>query len=97
MLNILLSQAGPAFTANPVKRYAGHKDGVWEVKVIHHKSLKVKKKYFCEGKRKREISPSTINQCNLCQFGQFKVAVSRLGLPILGTGSADQTAKVAKC
>jgi len=45
-------KAGPAFTANPVKRYAGHKDGVWEV------------------------------------------AVSRLGLPILGTGSADQTAKV---
>ena len=44
MPNILLSQAGPAFTANPVKRYAGHKDGVWEVKVIHHKSLKVKKK-----------------------------------------------------
>lgn len=45
-------KAGPAFTANPVKRYIGHKDGVWEV------------------------------------------AASRLGLPILGTGSADQTAKV---
>ena len=25
----------------------------------------------------------------------WQVAVSRLGLPILGTGSADQTAKVA--
>ena len=42
VLNIFLSQAGPAFTANPVKRYAGHKDGVWEVKVIHHLTSKIK-------------------------------------------------------
>ena len=45
-------KAGPAVSVNPVKRYSGHKDGVWEV------------------------------------------AVSRMGLPILGTVSADQTAKI---
>jgi len=45
-------KAGPAVSVNPVKRYPGHKDGVWEV------------------------------------------AVSRMGLPILGTVSADQTAKI---
>ena len=30
--HLFFLKAGPAFTVNPVKRYAGHKDGVWEVK-----------------------------------------------------------------
>lgn len=47
-----LKVAGSAVAVNAVKRYPGHKDGVWEV------------------------------------------AVSRLGLPILATGCADQTANI---
>ncbi len=42
----------PALTCTPVRRYAGHKDGIWEV------------------------------------------SVSRMGLPILGTASADHTAMI---
>lgn len=47
-----LKAPGPALTVLAVKRYTGHKDGVWDV------------------------------------------AVSRLGLPVVGTVSADHTAKV---
>jgi len=47
-----LKAAQSAISANPVKRYSEHRDGVWEV------------------------------------------CVSRLGLPVLGTASADQTARI---
>lgn len=54
--NRLMSNLGkggsPALTCTPVRRYTGHKDGIWEV------------------------------------------SVSRMGLPILGTASADHTAMI---
>ena len=66
-LNIFLSQAGPAFTANPVKRYAGHKDGVWEVKVIHHLTSKIKNMDVISAKKKEhEMTLSKVNHCNCC-------------------------------
>lgn len=45
-------KAGPALNCTPVRRYTGHKDGIWEV------------------------------------------SVSRMGLPIIGTASADHTAMI---
>ena len=49
---IMSNLKGPALNCTPVRRYTGHKDGIWEV------------------------------------------SVSRMGLPILGTASADHTAMI---
>ena len=49
---IMSNLKGPSLICTPVRRYTGHKDGIWEV------------------------------------------SVSRMGLPILGTASADHTAMI---